>query len=362
VILRGITGITTCIYYRYRQSNRILFLRRNRLGNANVSMVGIMNDDQQDSGIRQVEISSFDLRYERCRLKSNVVEKALLSSILDHGIRDPLQGVETEGGCRILLDGFKRYRCAKKLSIGIVPYHCLGEDEAFGIITLLRIANAKSLNILEQARLIDELRAIHQMSISQIAGLLEKSKGWVGMRTGIIGQMSPAIVDKVFSGQFPVYSYMYTIRPFIRMNGVSKQDVDEFVTSVAGKGLSIRDIEILANGYFKGTESIRQQIRRGNITWASSRLKDRVAGKDCTQVEQRMLKDLEIAQKYMQRVINKSKDGRYKTASFHAQANLLTGGILRQMNIFFESIKELHDRSGQASSDLPSSYGRDGRA
>lgn len=325
-------------------------------------MVGTMNDDQKDNGIRQVEISSFDLRYERCRLKSAVTEKALLSSILDHGIRDPLRGVETKGGCRILLDGFKRYRCAKKLSIGIVPYHCLGEDEAFGIITLLRIANAKSLNILEQSRLIDELRTIHKMSISQIAGLLEKSKGWVGMRVGIIGQMSPAIMDKVFSGKFPVYSYMYTIRSFIRMNAVSKQDVDVFVKSVAGKGLSIRDIEILANGYFKGGEGIRQQIRNGNITWGLSRLKDSSVTTDCTQVEQLLLRDLEITQKYMQRVINKSRDDRYNSASFNAQANLLTGGILRQMNIFFESIEVLHDKSGQTSSDLSSSYRRDGRA
>lgn len=324
--------------------------------------LAIMNDDQRNSGIRQVEISSFDLRYEHCRLKSNVTEKVLLSSILDHGIRDPLRGVETKDGCRILLDGFKRYRCAKKLSIGIVPYHCLGEDEAFGIITLLRIANAKSLSILEQARLIDELNTIHKMSVSQIAGLLEKSKGWVGMRVGIIGQMSPAIMDKVFSGQFPVYSYMYTIRSFIRMNGVSKQDVDEFVRSVAGKGLSIRDIEILANGYFRGGEDIRRQIRNGNITWGLACLKQSSVRTDCTQVEQRMLRDLEITQKYMQRVINKSKDDRYKTASFNAQANLLTGGILRQMKLFSRSIKDLHDKSGQTSSDLSSSYGRDGSA
>jgi len=313
-----------------------------------------MDKAQTYSGIRQVEISSFDLRYEHCRLKSNVTEKALLSSILDHGIRDPLRGVETKGGCRILLDGFKRYRCAKKLSIGIVPYHCLGEDEAFGIITLLRIANAKSLSILEQARLIDELNTIHKMSVSQIAGLLEKSKGWVGMRVGIIGQMSPAILDKVFSGQFPVYSYMYTIRSFIRMNGISKQDVDEFVRSASGKGLSIREIEILANGYFKGGEDIRQQIRNGNITWGLSRLKETAVTTDCTQVEQRMLKDLEVTQKYMQRVINKRKDERYKTASFNAQANLLTGGIMRQINIFFQSVKELHDKSGQTSGDLSS--------
>ena len=330
-----------------------MFLRRNRQRPANIYLVGIMNDDQQDNGIKQVEISSFDLRYERCRLKSNVTERALLASILDHGIRDPLQGVETEGRCRILLDGFKRYRCAKKLSIGIVPYHCLGKDEAFGIITLLRIANAKSLNILEQARLIDELKIIHKMSVSEIAGLLEKSKGWVGMRVGIIGQMSQRVMDKVFSGQFPVYSYMYTIRSFIRMNGISKQDVDEFVSSVSAKGLSIRDIEILANGYFKGGEDIRRQIKSGNISWGLSRLKETsVQAKDCTQVEQRMLKDLEIAQKYMQRVINKSKDDRHKTGSFYAQANLLTAGILRQMNIFSRSIKELHDKSGQTSSDL----------
>ena len=317
-------------------------------------MVGIMSDDQNDSGIRQVEISSFDLRYERCRLKSSVAEKALLSSILDHGIRDPLQGVETKGGCRILLDGFKRYRVAKKLSIGIVPYHCLGEDEVLGIIALLRAANARSLSILEQARLIDELSSIHKMSVSQIATVLEKSKGWVGMRVGLIGQMSPAIMDKVFSGQFPVYSYMYTIRSFIRMNGISKQDVDVFVKSVAGKGLSIRDIEMLANGYFKGGEDLRRQIRNGNIRWGLSRLKDNTVATECTQVEQRMLKDLEIMQKYMHRVINRSKDDRYKTGSFYAQAELLTGAIVRQMNLLSRSVKELHDKSRQASSDLSS--------
>lgn len=333
-----------------------MILRRNRQRPVNIYMVGIMNDDRQDIGIKQVEISSFDLRYERCRLKSKGTEKALMVSILDHGIRDPLLGVETEGGCRILLDGFKRYRCAKKLSIGIVPYHCLGKDEVFGIITLLRIANAKSLNILEQARLIDELKAIHKMSVSEIAGLLEKSKGWVGMRVGIIGQMSQRVMDKVFSGQFPVYSYMYTMRSFIRMNGISKQDVDEFVSCVSGKGLSIRDIEILANGYFKGGEDIRRQIKNGNILWGLSRLKETsIQTKDCTQVEQGMLRDLEITQKYMRRVINKSKDNRYKTGSFYAQANVLTGGILRQMNIFSRSIKEFHDKSGQTSSDLSSS-------
>ena len=302
---------------------------------------------------KQVELTSLDLRYQSCRMRSNSAEEQLLVSMVAHGIRDCLQGVETKQGCRILLDGFKRYRCAKKLNIGIVPYHCLDSDEAVGIIKLLRIANAKSLSILEQARLIDELKSVHKMSVSQIAKHLERSKGWVGMRVGLIGQMSQAVMDKILSGKFPVYSYMYTIRTFMRMNGIKKKQVDQFVSCVSGKGLSIRDIEILANGYFKGGEDIRQQIKKGNLPWALSRLKHTsVPTTGLSQVECRMLSDLEIVQRYMQRVINKSQSERFQNAAFFAQANLLTAGILRQMQIFTKSVRQFHDKCGQAGSDL----------
>ncbi len=233
--------------------------------------------------VEQVEISSFDLRYQGCRMRTPGVEKALLVSILDKGIRDPFQGIDTEQ-CRILLDGFKRYRCANKLGINIVPYCSLSSDEAAGIIELIRMSNATSLSILEQAKLIDELKRVHHMSVAQIARLVDKSKGWVGMRVGIIGQMSPLVMSKIFSGKFPVYAYMYTLRPFIRMNGISRNEIDEFVGSVAGKKLSIRDIELLAHGYFKGSDELRSQIKSGNFLWALSRLKETSANAgDCTE-------------------------------------------------------------------------------
>ena len=151
----------------------------------------------------QVEITSFDLRYEGCRMKNKAAERKLLCSILEHGIRDPLQGVDAKHG-RILLNGFKRYRCAKKLAIGIVPYCSLGTDEAFGILELMRIANARSLSIIEQAKLIDELKSVHNMTVVEIAQLLEKSPAWVSVRIGIIGEMSPAVMRRILSGEFPV--------------------------------------------------------------------------------------------------------------------------------------------------------------
>ena len=103
------------------------------------------------------------------------------------------------------------------------------------------------------------------MYSSDIALLLEKSKAWVSMRTGIIKEMSFCVMNKIFNGKFPAYSYMYTLRKFIRMNCIKKEDIDEFVKSVSGKNLSIRDIEILAHGYFKGSDELCDQIKNGNI-------------------------------------------------------------------------------------------------
>jgi len=297
--------------------------------------------------VDQIEISSFDLRYAGCRMRSPGAEKALLLSISAHGIREPLQGVGTAGD-RILLDGFKRLRCAKKLNIGIVPYQSLGDDEPCGIIELLRISNAKSLSILEQARLIDKLMNVHQMCNAEIAALLERSKAWVSVRAGIISQMSQSVMKKIFNGQFPVYSFMYTLRQFMRINSVKKDEIDEFVNAVAGKHLSTRDIDLLANAYFKGPDEFREQIKSGNISWGLNRLKQsHRPGGDCTERERQMLTALEVTQKYMQRLILKCNDTRFKTGSFYAQANLLSGGILRQLDVFTQAIRQFYDRSGQ---------------
>jgi hypothetical protein len=297
--------------------------------------------------VDHVEICSFDLRYEGYRIRSVGAEKALLLSICAQGIREPLAGVE-KAGQHILLDVFKRLRCATKLNIGIVPYLSLADDEPVGIIELIRISNAKSLSILEQARLIDELINVHQMSNAEIATLLERSKAWVSVRAGIISQMSFSVMNKIFSGQFPVYSFMYTLRQFMRINNVTKTEIDEFVNAVAGKHLSTRDIDLLAGAYFKGSDEFREQIKSGNISWGLTRLKQSYrAGGDCTERERQMLTALEITGKYMQRLILKCNDTRLKTSSFYAQANLLAGGILRQLDAFGEAIRQFYDRSGQ---------------
>ena len=105
----------------------------------------------------EIELSQLNLRYEGYRLRQPSVEARLLSDIAAQGITEPLEGV----GNHILLNGFKRYRCARKLNIPTVPYVTLGEDEVMGFTSLLRTSNNKTLSILEQAAFIDELKNVH---------------------------------------------------------------------------------------------------------------------------------------------------------------------------------------------------------
>ena len=93
---------------------------------------------------------------------------------------------------RFLLDGFKRCRSAKKLGIDCVPYVSLGEEEATGILNLMRVSTDKGLGILEQARFVVDLVSIHGMNVAEVAQTLSRSKGWVSMRRRLLDEMSPA--------------------------------------------------------------------------------------------------------------------------------------------------------------------------
>jgi hypothetical protein len=297
---------------------------------------------------KEIELSSLDLRYEGHRMKNPWLEDRLFVSIAQRGIQEPLEGVQLRDAS-ILLNGFKRYRCAHKLQLRTVPYASLGEDEVAAIMNLLRISNNRVLSILEQAAFIDELYATGCLSVAEMAKELSRSKSWVSMRLGLISEMSAPIRAKLFSGAFPVYSYMYTLRQFMRMNGVSGQDVEQFVAAVSDKGLSVREIEQLAHGYFRGPESLRQEIANGNLTLPLKRMREASQNSDgCSDFERATLRDLELIHKYMQRLIAKSPDQRLKSRAFHAQANLLSAAILSRVAAFNHSLKQLHDRSGQA--------------
>lgn len=295
-----------------------------------------------------VELSSLDLRYEGYRLRDDAREARLLASIAERGIEDALEGVDRHP-LRILLNGFKRCRCARKLGIACVPYVSLGQEEATGILNLMRASSDKALGILEQARFLVDLLTLHGMSLAEVAETLGRSKAWVSMRRSLLEEMSPPIREILFRGAFPVYSYLYTLRAFRRMNGVTQEQLERFVKAVSGQRLSVREIDLLARAYFQGPTSLREAIEAGKLSWLLEQMKrvpDDVAG--CSEFERLLLKDLQIVGKYVRRVMTKCQDSRLKSRAFHAQAHLLSGGLLSSLDSFRERMKAFYDRCGRA--------------
>lgn len=297
---------------------------------------------------QSVERTSLDLRYQTYRLRNEAAEARLLASIAERGIEQPLGGVDTPQG-RWLLDGFKRYRCATKLGIECLPYVSLGEEAALGIAQLMRVAERKSLSILEQAGFVVELLSRYDMSVADVAHTLARSKAWVSMRRGLLSDMSRGLQEILFRGAFPVYSYMATLRPFMRMNGVGQPEIERFVQAVSGQRLSVREIELLAHGYFRGTAALRAAIDQGKWKWSLEQMQAVPADPaGCNDCERALLKDLERLLKSMQRVLSGCDDARLQTHAFHAQANLLVADLLSRREVFFQKMEEFHDRSGHA--------------
>lgn len=295
--------------------------------------------------MEKVDINCIDTRFESYRLIDKNKESALVGSIVSEDIRDPLQCIQADNNTYILLDGFKRLRCAKTLSYTQVPIKSLGNDEVLAILALIRMSLSNNLNLLEEAVFIDALYSKHNLSHGEIAQKLERSISWVSMRLGIMGEISATIKDALFSGKFPVRSYMYTIRHFTRVKKVSKNDVDTFVQIVSGKDLSTRDIDTLAYGYFNGGTALRDQIKQGKLVWTLKQMRKSYAeltgeSGSMSEKEKRTIKNMELAQKYMKRVQVEIQDRKLQSNAFHSLAQLLCEGILINIYFFTKRLKE----------------------
>jgi hypothetical protein len=210
--------------------------------------------------------------------------------------------------------------------------------------------------MLEQAKLVDELKRVYGLSVAQIAKRLERSQAWVCTRINVLSEMSDKVMTEIFLGRFPAYSFFYTLRQFRRLNAIPKSEMDTFVRAVSGHGCSTRDIERLAKGYFCGGKALQDQIRQGDLSWCLGQLKSRVDPEGqakLSELEARVLRDLEFLQSTMGRLTMKLKSPDLKGPDFFAQAELLTDGISNRISKFSETLGGFRDRFRQEQGRLP---------
>jgi hypothetical protein len=290
-----------------------------------------------------VEISNVDLRYERCRLRDVRAERELLAEIRERGIDRPLAGVES-GARLILIDGFKRFRCAQSLGMGRVPCMSLGADEAAGILELLKGPGWKPLGFLEEARFLQELQSAHNMGLGEMATALGRSKSWASIRLTALADMSETVRDRIFRGSFPAHAYTHIVRPFTRVNGADAASVDAFVRATSGRQLSTREIARLADAYFRGPVELRREIEAGHLSMALNELARATSSGGCSARERSCLKDLEQLAEAMARLSGHAADSRLNGGAFRAQAQVLLARVLECAGDFVDVVRRFHDR------------------
>lgn len=252
----------------------------------------------------------------------------------------------------ILLDGFKRLRCAKKLGIGHVPFRSLADDEAMAIIALMRLSNAKSLSFIEQAHLLDELRRVHKLSVAEIARRLERSPAWVSVRLGLTTELTPLVSEKIMSGAFPMHAYLASVRPVTRVNKIQPSEIEDFVKATSDKGLSVRELDILTKGYFKGGDEFRNHIEQGDVRWCLDALRSTTDNIPAANTEERkILMDLDMVHRRTKRLPELLLKKHPHSLDFLAEAHLLCGGLQRLLPAFMKAVKEFYDRSRPQKSD-----------
>ena len=184
--------------------------------------------------------------------------------------------------------------------------------------------------------------------MTDLAGRLERSPGWVSMRLQFLDSMSVLIRGEVQSGRFPLYAYLYYVRRFMRMKG-GAAEAEAFVKSVSGQGLSLRRIELLCTAWYEGGEKMREEIQSGKYSWVEDRLQSPVeSGEALSAAEQKAVKELRRLDELMQSLIATCKRKELESRSFRATAHILLTGILSRHDSFHTQMRSWYDSCGRA--------------
>jgi hypothetical protein len=136
-----------------------------------------------------------------------------------------------------------------------------------------------------------------------------------------------------------VASFLLFLELLSEPNLISSEVIFQISTKnkLLSKRLSVKDIDLLANAYFKGGNAIKQQIENGELSFAVHKMK-KIENSHIKlgNNENRILNDLEIVQKYINRLNLKLPNVKSESNQFISMANLLTEGILSKINTFIK--------------------------
>lgn len=206
----------------------------------------------------ELEFHQLELRYEGLRMLRPVRERQLLSSLANSGQQVPIVVVaDSEPQRFVLIDGYKRVRCLKRLVRDTVRAAALELAEVEALVLSRQMARGESETALEQAWLLDEIERRFGLSQEELARRFDRSVSWVSRRLALVRELPVAVQERVRGGELAAHGAVKYLVPLARAN---KTDCEGLVAAIATARLSSRDLGALYGAWRDGTTKTRQRV------------------------------------------------------------------------------------------------------
>jgi hypothetical protein len=203
-----------------------------------------------------LEFHQLDRRYEGLRVRQPGRERRLLASLADHGQQTPIV-VVLGGSGYVVVDGYKRVRCLKRLQCDHVLGVLWEMSEADALIFRQMVHSEGGASVLEQGWLLRALHEGHDLGLVELARRFDRSVSWVSRRLALVRELPEAVQQRVREGGIVPHAAMKYLVPLARAN---EGDCLRLVEGVKETKLSTRQIGQLYRSYMSGNDKTRELV------------------------------------------------------------------------------------------------------
>lgn len=153
----------------------------------------------------EIPLVKISERFGQLRIINPQADKAMVRSMEKYGQMTPVVVSRIEQDGYELLDGFKRLRAGRALSLSSLDARILNLGIRAGKVAIMQLnCVGKSISSMEEALVVHSL--YHEDSLTQveIATLLGRHKSWVCRRISLIERLSDEVQDSIRLGLLPI--------------------------------------------------------------------------------------------------------------------------------------------------------------
>jgi len=207
--------------------------------------------------IKAVEIAHLDLLYAHTRIQRPRQIVKMADSLMRHGQILPIVVVAGGPARFVLIDGYQRVEAARRAAIDTLDAQIWPGKPCEALCRLLASDGARQFDDFEQAALIRELKATHQLSQNRIAVAMGRHPSWVTRRLALVQALPAEAIEAVRAGRLSSWSASRVLVPLARANA---DHARALVDALGGQTLTSRQLMTFWQHYQRATVAVRKKM------------------------------------------------------------------------------------------------------